>query len=132
MKLFVDENLPPALARALDAIFKPEHLVQHVIDKFGRRGLLDEEWIPALGAEGGWVVLSGDITIAKKKPSRALFLRSNLVGFFPVETVMKMPLHRQAARVLTAWEDMCEVASRTTRGCYELTQRGSKFAQIGS
>lgn len=55
-------------------------------------GLPDEEWIEALGREGGWSVLSGDIRIAKKRPSRDLFLRANLTGFFPLSAMMALPL----------------------------------------
>ena len=73
MKLLIDNNLPPVLGRGLGALFAGRHQVEHIKDKFGTGGLPDEEWIEALGREGGWSVLSGDIRIAKKRPSRDLF-----------------------------------------------------------
>lgn len=133
MKLFVDHNLPPALARGLHELVKPEHLVVALIDKFGgRHGIADAEWIEALAIEGGWTVLSGDRNIARKKPSRALFLRARLVGFFPVPSVMDLPLTRKAARVLTVWDAMVKTGETVSTGTYELSLRGDKFAQIGS
>lgn len=71
--------------------------------KFGRPDLKDEEWIPALGAEGRWAVISADQRIAKKKPSRELFVRNALVGFFFAPSLQKSALHKQAARLLTLW-----------------------------
>lgn len=83
MKLLVDNNLSPRLAEGFASIFKNQHQIDHIKAKFGTGSLPDETWIERLGAEGGWCVLSGDIRIAKKVPSRELFLRSRLIGFFP-------------------------------------------------
>ena len=81
MKLLVDHNLPPRLASALHIIFEPHHEIVALREKFGRSDLTDEEWIVRLGREGGWAVLSKDMNIAKKKPSRDLFIGAGLVGF---------------------------------------------------
>jgi hypothetical protein len=130
VKLLVDENLPPALARALQAVFERDHYIEHVVTKFGRHGVTDQEWIEQLGAEGGWSVLSGDRNIAKKAPSRALLFRAKLVGFFPVRTVMQMPLHKKVARILLVWDSMVKQVSIAEQGAFEITERGEKFRQI--
>lgn len=130
MKVFVDNNLPPDLARGLDALFSQDHEVVCHRDKFGKSHIADEEWIPALGAEGGWVVLSGDLNIARKRPSRELFIRSQLVGFFPRAAVMELPIARKAARILTVWDRMERVANDVRPGLFELQQRGEKFSSI--
>lgn len=82
MKLLVDHNLPHRLATALHAMFDPEHEIRALQEKFGRSNLTDEEWMVELGREGGWSVLSADMNIAKKKPSRDAFVRASLLGFF--------------------------------------------------
>lgn len=131
MKLLVDNNLPPALGRGLGALFEREHLVQHMRDKFGTGSLPDADWIEALGREGGWCVLSGDRRIATKRPSRELFLRANLIGFFPLPAVMALPLNGIAARVLTIWP-VLEATERTmTRGCFEVGIKGTRLRPIG-
>ncbi|MEZ0495985.1 hypothetical protein [Sphingomonas sp. IW22] len=130
MKLLVDNNLPPRLGSGLGALFDGEHIVQHIKQKFGTGSLPDEEWIELLGREGGWCVLSGDRNIAKRKPSRALFMRSNLVGFFPQPAVMKMPLHAQAARILTVWPAMVATDLATSAGCYEIGVKTGQLRQM--
>jgi len=99
-------------------------------DKYGDTHRLDEEWIPALGREGDWVVLSGDLSIAKKRPSRELFMGSNLVGFFPKAAVMELPLHRKASRVLAVWNRMEEISKAVRPGVFELQIRGDKFSSM--
>ena len=131
MKLLLDNNLPPNLAAALNIIFEPEHEIAALRVKFGRSDLADEDWIPALGREGGWAVLSADMNIARKKPSRDLFIRAGLVGFFLSPALQKMPLHKQAARVLTIWSQMDSHTKTTANGVFELPIKGSKFRTIG-
>lgn len=130
MKLFVDNNLPPALARGLAALFAGEHEVICHRDKFGKTHVKDEEWITALGAEGAWVVLSGDLNIARKRISRDLFLRSDLVGFFPKPAVMDLPLHRKAARVLYVWDQMDRISRDVRPGVFELQVKGEQFRSM--
>lgn len=92
----VDNDLPPRLAVALHAIFDSDgDLVISLREKFGRADVKDEEWIPALGAEKGWAVISADGRIAKKRPSRELFLRNGLVGFFFKPALQKSPFTRR-------------------------------------
>ena len=124
MKLFVDENLPPRLARGLAAFFADIHEVVHCLDKFGRRGVTDEEWIVQLGGERNWCVLSGDLNIPRKRPSRTLFLNNDLVGFFPAPAVAKLPFERQAARILTLCPLMEQTRRAMSRGCFELPITG--------
>lgn len=131
MKLLVDHNLPPRLAEALGIIFKPDHEVIALSKKFGRHNLKDEEWIPALGREGGWAVLSTDLNIARKRPSRELFIRAGLVGFFFSPAMQKWPLNRQAARVLLLWPQMISHLTTTANGVFEMPASGTKFRSIG-
>ncbi len=130
LKLFIDNNLPPVLARGLSALFAGEHEVICHRDKFGKTHREDEEWIPALGREGNWVVLSGDVKIAKRRPQRELFLRYDLIGFFPREAVMKMTLARKAARVLMVWERMIQISGTVRSGVFELQERGDRFRSL--
>jgi PIN like domain len=50
VKVLVDENLPPALARALDVLFSPRHEIIHLRTRFGP-GVKDVDWISTLR---GW------------------------------------------------------------------------------
>ncbi|MEQ3637124.1 MAG: hypothetical protein ABNH30_12085 [Thalassolituus sp.] len=56
----MDNNLPPALARALHALSESEdHQVIHLSEKFSR-DTPDIEWMQVLKDEGGWVIISQD------------------------------------------------------------------------
>lgn len=127
----MDHNLPPRLAVALNSIFAPDHEIVALKAKFGRSNLKDEEWIGSLGRESGWAVLSADMAIAKKRPSRDLFVGAGLVGFFFSPAMQKWPLNRQCARVLTIWPQMVLLKSTVASGVFEMPASGSKFRPIG-
>ncbi|MGE8099129.1 hypothetical protein [Pseudomonas fluorescens] len=60
MNFLLDNNLPPALARALNELSKSEgHTVTPLRDKFPQSAT-DIAWISALSEEGGWAVISQD------------------------------------------------------------------------
>lgn len=129
MKLLVDNNLSPKLARGLAGLFAGEHEIQHIREKFETGSLPDEEWIERLGAEGGWCVLSGDRRIATRRPSRELFLRCNLIGFFLLPAVLDLSLHKQAARILTIWPVLETMSKATSRACYDVGISGNRLRQ---
>lgn len=128
----VDNDLPPRLASALNLIFADDgDQIVALREKFGRHNLKDEEWIPALGAEGGWAVISADQRIAKRRPSRDLFLGHSLVGFFFNPALQKSPLHKQAARLLMLWPLIRAQHKLAANGCFVVPEKGQKFHSIG-
>lgn len=132
MKVLIDNDLPPRLAIALNAVVEVDgDLVTSVRSKFGRGDLKDEEWICALGQEGGWAVISADMRIAKKRPSRELFIRQGLVGFFLSSSLQKSPLHLQASRLLFLWPAIRDQHRLNANGCFEVPRSGQKFKTIG-
>ena len=56
MKLLLDHNLSPKLARALQAIFD-EHTIVSLRDRF-KNGTSDEAWISATGTSPGGLSLA--------------------------------------------------------------------------
>ena len=131
MKVVIDENLSPALARALNALFDGEHEVVHIRDKFGP-GVKDVDWIANLSAEGRWIVISGDTSIAKKKAEQAAFRNSRLIGFFLAHALNASKVAKQMQRLLALWEDIGSIAARVAGGAmYELPIKG-KIRQLRS
>ena len=129
-QVYRSHNLPPDLARGLNALFANDHEVICHRDKFGQTHIADDEWIPALGVESDWVVISGDLNIARKRPARDLFRQSQLVGFFPRANVMELPLAKKASRILYVWDRMERIARDVRPGMFELQQRGEKFSSL--
>lgn len=130
MKVLVDENLPPALARALNEIFKGQHEIIHLREKFGA-GVTDVEWIGALNQEGNWVVISGDKRITRNKAEYNAFRNSKLIGFFLSPGLGKAKSIKQLERVLALWENIEKLCSTVGGGAvFELPMRSTRVKQL--
>lgn len=123
MKVAVDENLPPKLARSLAALFEGEHKIIHIREKY--KGFDDQDWIIELSKEGNWIVISGDIKISKKKAQIAAFRSSKLIGFFICPALMKLKITKQMQRILALWEDIENLQNTVRVGSmFELPMSG--------
>lgn len=130
MKIVVDENLPPALARALHALFAGEHDIIHIRDRYGP-GVRDIQWIPELGQEGRWIVLSADRRIRKTRAEFQAFRTSRLVGFFLSSGLNKAPLVKKAERILALWDDIVTFGERSAAGSmYELPPTSNRIRTL--
>jgi hypothetical protein len=125
VKVILDENLSPALARALAELFRGQHEVNHIRLKFGP-GVKDIDWIDALSHEGHWILISGDRRIARVKAEFHAFRNSRLIGFFLSAGLKKAKVTKQMQRILALWDDMESVASRVAGGAmFELPMTGN-------
>jgi hypothetical protein len=130
LKWLIDENLPPALAHALDALFKDEHQIVHLRERFGP-GVTDIEWITTLGREGRWIVISGDLRITKVKAEYFAFRASRLVGFFLSPSLKKADVAKQMERILALWDNMSVIAEAVDRGAmFELPMKSTRPRQL--
>jgi hypothetical protein len=106
LKLLLDNDLSFRIAEALHAIVSAEG---HEVVALRARlppDAPDEAWIGALGAEGGWAVLSGDVRITRKPAERAAWRRTDLVGSFLERGWRKLVVREQAARLLLWWPNI--------------------------
>jgi hypothetical protein len=130
VKVLLDENLAPALARALEALFKGQHTVVHLRDKFGR-GVTDEQWIDALSRDGQWVVISGDRRITRNNAEYQAFRNSRLIGFFLSRGLYKAKVTKQMERILAMWDNISTLADTVEGGAmFELPIKGSRARQL--
>ena len=103
MKVLLDNNLSPHLARALNALLEPEgDQVVHLTDRFPA-STEDRAWIGALAEEGGWVVISGDLRIYRNRLEREAWRRSRLIVFFLAPQWGKVRNIEKAWRLLRWW-----------------------------
>jgi PIN like domain len=80
VKYFVDNNLPPALARAMHALGESYgHETWHLRQRFAQT-TLDSAWISALSSEGGWSVITHDKL--NKGLEREALRKAGLIVFF--------------------------------------------------
>lgn len=130
MKVLIDENLPPALARSLNALFAGKHEIIHVRERYGP-GVKDLQWIAELSAEGRWIIISGDRRITRNKAEYNAFRSSNLVGFFLSKGLYKSPLIKQMERLLALWLTI-EAQSALVQGgaMFELPMTSTRLKQM--
>lgn len=130
MNILVDENLPPALAKSLNELFKGQHSIIHLREKFGP-GVKDVEWITALGREGRWIIISADRRITKNKAEYHVFRNSKLIGFFLSKGLYKSKLTKQAERLLALWDNIIDLAEIVEGGAmFELPMKSSRIPQL--
>lgn len=130
MKILVDENLSPALAKALNALFVGTHTVVHLRDRF-QPGVSDLEWIEALSTEGRWAIISGDRRITRNHAEYHAFRNSRLVGFFLSRGLQKARVIKQMERLLALW-DRIEQQMEIVHGgaMFELPMKSSRLEQL--
>ena len=130
MRLLVDENLPPALARALSALFPEKHEIIHLRTKFGP-AVKDIEWIKTLGEEGKWIILSSDRRITKNRAENQAFKSSRLIGFFFAAGLQKAKLTKQMERLMAVWETIeTQVDLISGGGMFEIQMKGSTLRPL--
>lgn len=82
MKLLVDHNLPPVMARAIHLLVERDgHEVTALRDRFPP-DCPDIEWLGRLGMEGGWSVLSMDHMILRRPAERVALNRARVTAYF--------------------------------------------------
>jgi PIN like domain len=130
VKVFVDHNISPRVARALAALFAGEHECVALRDKF-RNNITDIDWIASLSNEDRWVVISGDRRIRRNKAEYRAFRKSRLIGFFLSKGLQKASVVKQTERILAQWNAIeNQFASVQGGAIFELQMKGTYLAQI--
>jgi hypothetical protein len=126
LKLLLDHNLSPKLARALQALFDDHHVVP--LRAEFRANAPDLEWITALHDEGGWAVLTRDLRLRTRPHERAAMDRAAIVFFFLGGAWKKMSVEETAARMIRLFPKMAAQTELAERGRFELPiNAGSKL-----
>jgi PIN like domain len=127
LKLLLDNNLSPRIARALRELFVDDHSVVALRDKFST-SVSDLEWITALDAETGWAVVTKDLRIRTRPHERAALDRSRIVYFFLSGSWSKYGVEETTARLIRLVPKMAAQTDLADRGRFELPiNAGSKL-----
>jgi PIN like domain len=126
LKLLLDHNLSPRLAKALNALFV-DHQIMALRERFAA-DVVDVDWITALDREGGWAALTKDLRIRQRPHERAALDRSRIVYFFLSGAWMKYTVEETAARLIRLIPKMAAQTDLADRGRFELPiNAGSKL-----
>ncbi|MCB1127833.1 MAG: hypothetical protein KDM81_15170 [Verrucomicrobiae bacterium] len=115
MRFFLDNNLSPRVARALHCLTEPTHSVHHLKDRF-RGDTPDVEWMKALAAESGWVVLSADTAISRNPHEVEAWKRAGHPIFFLKNAWVHQLFWEQAARLCHLFPTIIKHASKARKG----------------
>jgi len=89
-------------------LVEPEgHQVEALRRKFPEDAK-DEEWIPALSREAGWVIISLDRRITRNPAQRAMWRNSRLKGFFLARAWGDLDILKLTARLLLRCPEFVE------------------------
>lgn len=127
MKFFFDNNLPPRLARALREVLETEGFEIVALREKFPEDAQDEIWLPALAAEGEWVIISGDQDILKNKQRRQVWIRAGLTTFFLMSAWTRggMKLLEISWRLIKRWPEIIDLARTARRGsCFKVPLTG--------
>ena len=115
MKFFLDNNLPPAIARALNELVGDEHEVVHLRAKFSA-DTTDVEWIQSLGNEGDWIMITRDDAIIRKPQEREALKQSGITAFFLAQGWKHLTRWELAWKIVRWWPNIQEQASLVAKG----------------
>lgn len=117
MKLVLDNNLPPALAAALNQLsmgqWGDDHQVSHLRDRFPAN-TPDTEWITALSQEGGWTVVTHDRF--NKGQEREVLKRADIKVFLLDKSWTNQNFWAKAENLVRWWPAIVEQAERIRGG----------------
>jgi hypothetical protein len=118
LKLLLDNNLAPRIARSLDSLFE-EHTVSALRDQFAAN-TPDVEWIKALSERGGCAVLTRDLHIRTRPHERAALDNARIVFFFLGSGWQKLSVEETTVRLIRLIPKMAAQTELTERGRFEL------------
>lgn len=130
-KVLFDHNMPPSLARALHQVIAVGgHEAWALRDKF-EPGISDVDLYERLGKERDWVVVSKDVSQAKRPPERAAILKFGVVAIYLAPSVEKLPPHQQLATILWHWDAIVRQRNSQANGLFLLPiNKGPQFRSL--
>jgi len=110
VKLLFDNNISPRVPRAINELLASGSQAVPLRARFAAN-TSDIDWIEAIGAEGGWSVVS----ITKNRAERAAWMQTDLIGFFMEPALLKLDPLQQTSRLLL-WLPVLERQLSLIRG----------------
>lgn len=136
MRFFFDNCISPRYVRALRPVTEPQDVdLVHLRDRFHEE-MRDEQWLRRLGEDGGWLVLSGDLRIARSIPERKAWEESGLTVFFCDEGWCRQPHWSQFTALVRWWPSIVLTARNNAAGAtvgyrgYKLILQSNKIQDL--
>ncbi|MCP4597729.1 DUF5615 family PIN-like protein [Neptuniibacter sp.] len=114
MKFFIDNNLSPHLARALNELCAGQHSVTHLREKFDH-STDDVTWINTLAKEGNWVIVTQD-RLSKGDMEKEAIRRSGLTVFILAKQWTQIKSWEKAQKLVHWWPKIIEQSEMVEAG----------------
>ena len=115
MKFFLDNNLPPRTARALNCLLEPADTAVHLKDEFPA-DTPDVQWMQALARHSGLVIISGDVNISRNPHEVRAWKEAGHTIFFLRNGWTHIQLWEQAAKLFHIFPDIVKRARKAKQG----------------
>jgi hypothetical protein len=116
LNFLLDENLPPAFARALDALRHPKVQSVRTVRDHVAAGTPDADWIAAVAKAGGHAVVSGDRRMITRKHELQALRDAKLTTFILAKGWAPLPFWDKAWLLVRWWPMIAEAASKHPAG----------------
>lgn len=132
MKFFVDNCLPPKMARALNEISQPNNSFVHIKDHPSiSQHSTDLDWINLLSREGGWIIITKDNHIMKRPVEKEAFKAAKLTGFFLDNSWSHLDFFELLSKLSSRMPRILELATKNPSGkCFRIRVKSSKIEEI--
>ena len=128
-RIYIDENLAPQIAEALNVLeaHANEGFEVLSIGKTFGRGVQDEDWIPKVGAEEA-VIITQDINIHRTRRQRELFEKHG-VGIFFLTPPSKTgyTYWEQVEQIIKRWRDIKKKCRNKRPFAFRCTSKSQEF-----
>ena len=115
MRIFIDNNIAPKLARGFNEFVQGEDEVVHLRDRFSGN-TPDVDWMRGLAAESGWVILSGDVAIGRNPHEVAAWKGAGHTIFFLRSGWTNIEFWQQVQKLAKCFPEIMALAQRAKPG----------------
>lgn len=132
MKFFFDNCVAWRVAEALALLLELDGFEIVALRSRFPENCPDEEWMAALGNEGGWNVLSGDRRIIRNPQRRQVWMESRLTTFFlaPAWSNDAFTEREKHLRFLKRWPEIVDCATKAHQGTAFLLPYSGKIERL--
>lgn len=130
VRFFLDNNLAPKLARALNNLLNPDHSAHHLKERF-EPNTKDEVWSSKLGQELDWVILSGDTAISRNPHEFQAWKEAGHRIFFLKPGWTNLSLWESASKLFHRFPEILKLAQKADLGdVFLVPVKGAKIEKI--
>jgi len=116
--IFIDENMPPQLAKGLHELQQPQNKrdqveikVLSIKDIYGE-GELDEDWIPKVGREHG-IVITQDFRIQTQRHQKELYIENGIgILFLKPPSNNGFSYWEMVKQLVKRWEEIKKIIQK--------------------